>query len=106
MYRPRQLAARSLAPRGPLGGFVMALILRALEEAVADPARQARSLTVQFLRPPGEGAVILKPVIERSAPSEMAVTVGADGFSYTRAGDEQGTYKGEAAKGFKLGNQV
>ncbi len=60
------IVGRWWTPRGPLGGFVMALILRALEEAVADPARQARSLTVQFLRPPGEGAVILKPVIERS----------------------------------------
>ena len=26
-------------PRGPLGGYVMALVLRAFEEAVADPAR-------------------------------------------------------------------
>jgi acyl-CoA thioesterase len=53
-------------PRGPLGGFVMALVLRALEEAVSDPARPPRSLTVQFLRPPSEGPVAIAPAIERS----------------------------------------
>jgi acyl-CoA thioesterase len=53
-------------PRGPLGGFVMALIVRALELAVADPGRQARSLTVQFLRPPAEGRLTIRPVIERA----------------------------------------
>jgi acyl-CoA thioesterase len=44
----------------------MALIVRALEQAVADPARQARSLTVQFLRPPAEGTLTIRPVIERA----------------------------------------
>jgi catechol 2,3-dioxygenase len=39
-----------------------------------------------------------QPVIERDEPSEMAVTVGADGFSYTREGDTD--------RGFKLGAQV
>jgi catechol 2,3-dioxygenase len=38
------------------------------------------------------------PLVERSEPSEQAVTVGADGFSYTR--------KGDTDEGFKLGNQV
>ena len=37
-----------------------------------------------------------QPVLERSDPSEQAVTVGADGFSYTRAPEV----------GFKLGHQV
>ncbi len=44
--------------------------------------------------------------VARTDSSEMAVTIGADGFSYTRAGDEDGTYRGEAAKGFKLGHQL
>ena len=39
-----------------------------------------------------------QPVIARTDDSEMAVTIGADGFSYTRDGDEQ--------KGFKLGNTL
>jgi catechol 2,3-dioxygenase len=38
------------------------------------------------------------PVIEREEPTEMAVTIGADGFSYTR--------KGDTDEGFKLGNQL
>ncbi|HLM27822.1 MAG TPA: thioesterase family protein [Thermoleophilaceae bacterium] len=61
-----RIEGRWWTPRGPLGGFVMALILRALEKAVADADRQARSLTVQFLRPPAEGAVTVKPLIERA----------------------------------------
>ncbi|WP_166980927.1 3,4-dihydroxyphenylacetate 2,3-dioxygenase [Paramicrobacterium fandaimingii] len=39
-----------------------------------------------------------QPLIVRDEPSEMAVTVGADGFSYTRKDDEE--------KGFKLGNTL
>ncbi len=61
-----QIEGHWWTPRGPLGGFVMALILRGLEKAVADPSRQARSLTVQFLRPPADGAVTVRPVIERA----------------------------------------
>lgn len=37
-------------------------------------------------------------VIERDEPSEMNVTIGADGFSYTR--------KGDTDEGFKVGHQV
>ncbi|GEP26022.1 3,4-dihydroxyphenylacetate 2,3-dioxygenase [Cryobacterium levicorallinum] len=39
-----------------------------------------------------------QPVIERTEPREMAVTVGADGFSYTR--------KDDALAGFKLGTTL
>jgi catechol 2,3-dioxygenase len=39
-----------------------------------------------------------QPVIERTEPREMAVTVGADGFSYTR--------KDDALTGFKLGTTL
>jgi catechol 2,3-dioxygenase len=39
-----------------------------------------------------------QPIITRTDASEMAVTVGADGFSYTREGDVE--------KGFKLGNTL
>jgi hypothetical protein len=38
------------------------------------------------------------PVAERDEPSEAEVTIGADGFSYTRKGDNQA--------GFKLGSQL
>lgn len=42
-----------------------------------------------------------QPVIERTDSSEMAVTVGADGFSYTRKGDDQGQ-QGEHKMGHQL----
>jgi acyl-CoA thioesterase len=51
--------------RGPNGGFVAALLVRALEGAVADPARQLRSITVHYLRPPSEGPVRIETTIER-----------------------------------------
>lgn len=56
-------------PRGPLGGYVMAFGLRGLELAVADPARQPRSLTMHFLRPPGAGPIVLRPTVERTGRS-------------------------------------
>src|SRR5689334_7651773 len=43
--------------RGPNGGYLAALILRALTTDVADPARHPRSFTVHYLRPPREGDV-------------------------------------------------
>ena len=44
-------------PRGPLGGYVMAIVLRAFELAVDDRERQARSVTMHFLRVPRQGPV-------------------------------------------------
>jgi catechol 2,3-dioxygenase len=38
------------------------------------------------------------PTREREQSREMDVTIGADGFSYTR--------KGDTAKGFKVGTQL
>src|SRR5262245_45217177 len=52
--------------RGPNGGYVAAVILRALTMAVDDPARSPRSFTVHFLAPPDEGPVEVVTVIERS----------------------------------------
>jgi 3,4-dihydroxyphenylacetate 2,3-dioxygenase len=44
-----------------------------------------------------------QPVIKRTDASEMAVTIGADGFSYGKEGEEMPDWKkGE----FKLGNQL
>ena len=42
-------------PRGPLGGYVMAIVHRGMELAVDDAERQPRSLNVYFLRPPHAG---------------------------------------------------
>jgi acyl-CoA thioesterase len=52
-------------PQGPLGGYVMAIVLRALTLAVDDDARQPRSFTMHFLRAPREGPVTVRPVVER-----------------------------------------
>ncbi|HWK93618.1 MAG TPA: 3,4-dihydroxyphenylacetate 2,3-dioxygenase, partial [Luteimicrobium sp.] len=44
-----------------------------------------------------------QPVVARTDTSELAATIGADGFSYTRAGDELPDWKnGE----YKLGHQL
>jgi acyl-CoA thioesterase len=53
-------------PRGPLGGYVMALMLRGLELAVDDPARPPRSCTMHFLRPPEAAPVTVRTTVERA----------------------------------------
>lgn len=52
--------------RGPNGGYVAAVVLRALQAAVGDPARTPRSLTVHYLAPPAEGPVQVDTTVERS----------------------------------------
>ncbi len=61
-------------PRGPLGGYVMAIVLRGMTLAVDDPSRAVRSFTVQFLRPPAAGPVVVKPRLERTGRSLSSVT--------------------------------
>jgi acyl-CoA thioesterase len=61
-------------PRGPHGGYVMALLAGAMERAVDGPARQARSLTTHFLRPPRLGPVHVETTIERAGRSMTTVT--------------------------------
>jgi acyl-CoA thioesterase len=61
-------------PRGPLGGYVMALMLRALEQAVDDPARQPRSCTMHFLRPPRAGPIVARARIERAGRTLTSVS--------------------------------
>jgi acyl-CoA thioesterase len=51
--------------RGPNGGYLAAILLRALAAAVGDPERAPRSLTVHFLRPPAEGPVRIETRLER-----------------------------------------
>jgi acyl-CoA thioesterase len=61
-------------PRGPLGGYVMAIVLRAMALSVADDARQARSLSVHFLRPPAAGPVTVRATVERAGRSLSSVS--------------------------------
>jgi len=79
----RDTAVRRLAPgryaadmargwwilRGPNGGYVAAVLLRAMIDAVGDPARAPRSLTVHYAAPPAEGPVEIDVVVERAGRS-------------------------------------
>lgn len=61
-------------PRGPLGGYVLAIVMRALELAVDDPERQARSVTMHFLRTPAAGPVSVAARVERAGRSLTSVS--------------------------------
>src|SRR5688500_15697350 len=61
-------------PRGPLGGYVMAIVHHGMELAVDDPERRPRSLNVYFLRPPHAGAITVRPVVERVGRSLTTAT--------------------------------
>jgi acyl-CoA thioesterase len=61
-------------PRGPLGGYVMALVIHGLELAVDDPARMPRSCTMHFLRPPKAGPVTVRTAIERAGRTLTSVS--------------------------------
>jgi acyl-CoA thioesterase len=84
---------------GPNGGYIAAILLRALLAEVADPLRSPRSLTIHYLRPPGEGAIEIHTVTERAGRSLtttsarifqggklMAIALGA--FALARRGFE------------------
>jgi acyl-CoA thioesterase len=61
-------------PRGPLGGYVLAILIRGLELAVDDPRRSARSVSTHFLRPPTDGAVRVSAAVERAGRSLTTVS--------------------------------
>ena len=61
-------------PRGPLGGYVMALMVRGLGLAVDDPDRSPRSVTMHFLRVPEEGPVRVTARVERAGRSLSTVS--------------------------------
>ena len=67
--------------RGPNGGYLAAMLLRALAAAVDDPGRHPRSLTVHYAAAPGAGAVRIDTVVERTGRSLSTVTarLGQDG---------------------------
>jgi len=60
--------------RGPNGGYLAAIILRAMEAAVDDPARAPRSLTVHYATSPDEGDVTIRVRRERVGRSLTSVT--------------------------------
>jgi len=85
--------------RGPNGGYLAAIVLRALTEAVADAERSPRSLTVHFVAPPEAGTITLATRIERQGRSlstctarveqgDRLIALGVAAFSMPRPGPE------------------
>ena len=52
--------------RGPNGGYLAAIVLRAVLAEVDEPARRARSMTLHYLRPPAAGASEVHVTVERA----------------------------------------
>jgi acyl-CoA thioesterase len=61
-------------PRGPLGGYVMALMLRGFELVVDDPERLPRSATMHFARAPVARPVTVSAKVEREGRSLSTVS--------------------------------
>jgi acyl-CoA thioesterase len=57
------------AGRGPHGGYLAAMVLRALTETVADDERAPRSLTIHYARAPEPGPVEIHTLVERQGRS-------------------------------------
>ena len=62
------------APLGPNGGYIAAIVLRAMLTAVGDPSRAPRSLTCHYLRPPQPGPAAVETVVEREGRSVSTVS--------------------------------
>jgi acyl-coenzyme A thioesterase PaaI-like protein len=69
------------AGRGPHGGYLAAMLLRALTETVADAQRAPRSLTIHYARAPEPGPVEIRTTIERAGRSlsTLAARMEQDG---------------------------
>jgi acyl-CoA thioesterase len=59
---------------GPNGGYLAAIVLRAMAAELDDPPRAARSLTCHYLRPPGAGELRVDVTVERSGRSLSTVS--------------------------------
>jgi acyl-CoA thioesterase len=57
------------AGRGPHGGYLAAMLLRALSAAVEDPERTPRSLTIHYARAPDPGPIEISTTVEREGRS-------------------------------------
>jgi acyl-CoA thioesterase len=60
--------------RGPNGGYVAAILMRALTEAVADPARAPRSLTIHYTAPAVDGEAVIETRVERRGRSLTSIS--------------------------------
>jgi acyl-CoA thioesterase len=59
---------------GANGGYLAAVLLRAMTERLAEPERMARSLTVHYLRPPAAGTVDVATRLVRAGRSLATLT--------------------------------
>lgn len=59
---------------GPNGGYVAAILLRAMTQRLGDAERTPRSLTVHYLDPPEEGEVRIRTRVERQGRALSTVT--------------------------------
>jgi acyl-CoA thioesterase len=59
---------------GPNGGYIAAIVLRALELAVADPERAPRSLSIHYTAPPAAGPAQIQAHVERRGRSLTSVS--------------------------------
>ncbi len=59
---------------GPNGGYIAALVLRALEAALDDPTRPPRSLSIHYVAPAVEGPARVHVRVERSGRSISALS--------------------------------
>jgi acyl-CoA thioesterase len=64
-----ELSERHWVIRGPNGGYLAALLARAGDAQVADPARQLRSLSTYYLRPPVAGPARIEATTEKDGRS-------------------------------------
>lgn len=60
--------------RGPNGGYIAAILVRAMEARIGDAERSLRSLTVHYLRPPTEGPATVQTQIERTGRGLSTIT--------------------------------
>lgn len=59
-------------PPGPNGGYVAALILRAIRAELDDGSLHPRSLSIHYLRPPHDGEIAIEVTIERAGRTATA----------------------------------
>lgn len=57
------------AGRGPHGGYLAAIVLRALIDTIEDPTRSTRSLTIHYASSPEPGPVQIRTTVERQGRS-------------------------------------
>jgi acyl-CoA thioesterase len=82
-----QITREWFGPPGPNGGFIAALMLRAIRDEIGDESRLPRSLTLHYLYPPAEGEAEIEVMVERTggSASTCSARIIQDGRSVTLA---------------------